>query len=78
MVERGIVALGVDLARPDFVAMARAMGCHALTVTVAAEAAAEAAKALAAVGQPRSIWLSRANLTRPRRLSDPHVRIEGC
>jgi thiamine pyrophosphate-dependent acetolactate synthase large subunit-like protein len=57
MLERGIVPLGVDLARPDFVAMARAMGCHAVTAADAAEAAAEAAKALTA-DRPTLIYLA--------------------
>jgi len=48
MVERGIAPLGVDLTRPDFVAMARAMGCHGVTAADADEAAAAAAKALTA------------------------------
>jgi thiamine pyrophosphate-dependent acetolactate synthase large subunit-like protein len=46
MIERGIAPLGVELTQPDFVALARAMACHAVAVADAAEAATEAAKAL--------------------------------
>jgi thiamine pyrophosphate-dependent acetolactate synthase large subunit-like protein len=56
MLDRGITPLGVDLTRPDFVAMARSMGCHGVAVADAGEAAAEAAKALTA-DRPTLIYL---------------------
>jgi acetolactate synthase-1/2/3 large subunit len=57
MIERGYEPLGVDLARPDFVAMARAMGCHGVSAPDADTAAAEAAKALSA-DRPTLIYLA--------------------
>jgi thiamine pyrophosphate-dependent acetolactate synthase large subunit-like protein len=57
MVERGIAPLGVELTRPDFVAMARAMECHGVAAADADGAAAEAAKALSA-DRPTLIYLA--------------------
>ncbi|WP_336210528.1 thiamine pyrophosphate-dependent enzyme [Nonomuraea sp. LPB2021202275-12-8] len=48
MLDRDIAPYAVDLTRPDFTAMAQAMGCHGVRVTNAAEAAQEAAAGLTA------------------------------
>lgn len=48
MTDREIAPLGVNLARPDIAAMARAMGCHGVRATDANAAADLTARALAA------------------------------
>ncbi|MBB5135437.1 acetolactate synthase-1/2/3 large subunit [Thermocatellispora tengchongensis] len=48
MLDRGIAPYAVDLARPDFAALAQAMGCHGVRAADAAEAAKQAAVALTA------------------------------
>ncbi|GLW26773.1 hypothetical protein Mame01_68150 [Microbispora amethystogenes] len=56
MLDRDIAPYAVDLARPDFVALAQAMGCHGVRVTDAAEAAKQAATALTAARPTVIVW----------------------
>ncbi|WP_204051177.1 thiamine pyrophosphate-binding protein [Microbispora siamensis] len=56
MLDRDIAPYAVDLARPDFAALAQAMGCHGVRVTNAAEAAKQAAAALTAARPTVIVW----------------------
>ncbi|GAA4191062.1 thiamine pyrophosphate-binding protein [Microbispora amethystogenes] len=56
MLDRDIAPYAVDLARPDFAALAQAMGCHGVRVTDAAGAAKQAAAALTAARPTVIVW----------------------